>query len=270
MERLLDALGDPVIFRHLYAPPRRSVFNEYMYQTGAKQLEIYAKLTQRFEAAYDVQGKHPMGPKHYHMAVVPEPKRGPNGRPLPQRPGVGLPLEGTRTLLLMGSFFFNHLRLYDAGQELLESALLILFQARSFDVEIGREGEAQLQASAKAVPTVVEVAYALAKAYALRLMAQLDGAIPGGLEGIPPTPGYMAVYEAYQSLTRRPSRPRGKAPVVRSTYELFLVEELDVDKVEQVGGIGSVARAPAREEEAAPEPARVAQREKLKLDPAKL
>lgn len=37
------------LFDHLHDPCTRSMLNEYLYQTGAKDTEIYAKMTAKFE-----------------------------------------------------------------------------------------------------------------------------------------------------------------------------------------------------------------------------
>ena len=258
LDKLFDALTDVKLFPHLYVPLRRSTFNEYMYATGAKELEIYKRMTSNFEAHFKVTGKNPQGPKQYHIALVPEPRAPVQGKEGAKVPRAEINLQAVTILLNMGTYFFYHLRLYDAGQELLESVLLTLFQARSFDGELGK-GDPHLYATMKEVPTVVEVVYALAKSYMMRFLAFYEVALnepASSTQSVAPS-----VYKAYSAIIHRPPRSRGKASAIRSTIDLFLVEHGDDIETRQVAVETSSVDLAATVE---------ARKQKLQFDPAKM
>jgi len=229
MDRLVEAMTEPALFRVTYAPQHRSTYNEFISSTGMKENEIYSKLTSKFEAATGLvsKGTNTTGPKLYQTSF-----------PLPDSvlsKSAELPLspEALETLQLMAHFTFFQLRLYDEGQELAEGLLMILLQSHTMDwddmITVGG-AETLVYANARTAPYFLEVILLLSRIYALRFMMVVESRALQGHNPLmlPPweedTTGLVAIYDDFMSHV--PAK-RSRANAIKSTYEIFSIPKED-------------------------------------------
>ena len=242
MDRLVEVLTDPTLFRLAYTPQHRSAYNEYLSSTGAKEVEVYTKLTSKFETATGLAPKSSTGLKQYHL-LFPLPD---SLLPSASEPPLGF--EALETLQLMAHFFFYQLRLYDEGQDIGESILMILFQSHSLDWEdmtVLGGAESMAYANARSAPFFLEAILFLSRIYVLRFMAMYEGRLSQA-RAVLQLPdrdqdgtGLAAVYDELVSHT---PMKRSRANAIKSSWEMFSVQEMD-DGVQQQQQTSSRQRA---------------------------